>query len=55
MKNLQKPGEKPNGPGEYKEVTKQGNDLKKQRKVHIDRNDSHLPPTRKSGRRWKKT
>ncbi|BAP60951.1 hypothetical protein MMKA1_08340 [Methanococcus maripaludis KA1] len=51
---LQKPGEKPNKNGEYKEVGPRGGQISNARQVTITPDDGHLPPTQKSGRKWDK-
>lgn len=52
MSNLQKPGEKPNAPGEYKERGSRGGEVPKARQVTIEPKDNKLPPTQKPGRKW---
>jgi hypothetical protein len=52
--DLQKPGEIPNSPGEYKETGPQGGKLDKGKQVTIEPGDKPLPPTSKSGNKWKK-
>ena len=54
MPKLQKPGEDPSRPGEYKEVGPQGGEVPKARKVTIEPGDKPLPPTQKKGRKWKR-
>lgn len=49
---MQKPGEKPNRPGEYKEVGPGGRTVPKPRQVTIEPRDPKLPPTQKPGRGW---
>ena len=51
---LQKPGQKPKGPGEYVERGPRGGDVQKPRQVTIEPGDSPLPPTQKPGRTWQK-
>ena len=51
----QKPGEKPNRPGEYQEVGPRGGQVSKPRRVTIEPGDTPLPPTQKPGRTWKRT
>jgi len=55
MADLQKPGETPAGPGEYKEVGPRGGDVPDPRRVTIEPGDTPLPPTQEKGRRWKRT
>ena len=50
---LQKPGEVPHKPGEFLEVGPQGGKVKDARQVTVEPEDSPLPPTQESGRRWK--
>ena len=50
----QKPGEKPNRPGEYEEVSPRGRRVPKPRRVTIGPGDT-LPPTQNPGRKWKRT
>ncbi|MGD1909255.1 MAG: YjzC family protein [Leptolyngbyaceae cyanobacterium] len=52
MSNLQKPGEKPNKPGEYRERGPRGGKVSKPRQVTIEQGDTPLPPTQESGRTW---
>lgn len=51
----QKPGEKPNQPGEYKEVGPREGNVPNPREVTIEPGDNPLPPTQEPGRRWKRT
>ena len=53
-KNLQKPGEKPTKPGEYKERGPQGGKVPDARQVTMEPGDKPLPPTQKPGRKWKR-
>lgn len=53
MANTQKPGEKPNKPGDYIEVGPRGGEVSNPRIVTIEPGDSPLPPTQKPGRRWR--
>ena len=55
MANLQKPGEKPNKPGEYIERGPRGGDVPKPREVTIEPKDPKLPPPREPGRKWERT
>jgi len=50
----QKPGEKPKGAGEYKEVGFKGEEVRNARVVSMDATDDHLPPTQEEGHKWKK-
>ena len=52
MSNLHKPGEDDQRPGKYIETGPQGGKLEKPREVEIDPGD-RLPPTQKSGNKWK--
>lgn len=52
MSSLQKPGEKPNKPGEYRERGPRGGQVPKPRQVTIEQGDTPLPPTQESGRTW---
>ncbi|PZO20383.1 MAG: YjzC family protein [Leptolyngbya foveolarum] len=54
MANLQKPGEQPNKPGEYKEQGPRGGEVHKPRKVTMEEGDKPLPPTQEGGRTWKR-
>jgi hypothetical protein len=54
MSNLQKPGEKPDRPGEYVEHGPRGGKVSKPRKVTIEKGDNPLPPTQESGNTWKR-
>jgi len=53
MTNLQKPGEKPDKPGQFIETGPRGGQVNKPRVVNIEPGDNPLPPTQESGRRWK--
>lgn len=53
MSDLQKPGEKPNRPGEYQERGPRGGAVPKPREVTIEPQDPKLPPTREPDRTWK--
>lgn len=50
----QKPGEKPNSPGEYVEVGPRGGQVSNPRQVTIEKGDTPLPPTQEAGRKWTK-
>ena len=50
---LQKPGEKPNRPGEYIETGPLGGAIPNPRQITIEPGDNRLPPTQRPGRRWK--
>ena len=54
MGSRQKPGEKPNRPGEYQEVGPRGGQVRNPRKVTIEGGDSPLPPTSQPGHQWKR-
>jgi hypothetical protein len=54
MTKLQKPGEKPNRPGEYLERGPQGGKVTKPRQVTIEPRDDTLPPTQEKGRTWER-
>tara|TARA_Y100001933_G_C18957377_1_gene546581 strand:- start:368 stop:547 length:180 start_codon:yes stop_codon:yes gene_type:complete len=54
MANLQKPGEKPNRPGEYVERGPRGGQVPKARSVTIEPGDDKLPPTQEKGRTWER-
>lgn len=54
MSKLKKPGEKPQGAGEYIERGLRGGKTLKPRQVTIDPKDPKLPPTQKKYRKWKK-
>lgn len=55
MSDLQKPGQKPQKPGEYEERGPRGGDVPKPRTVTIEPGDTPLPPTQKPNRRWERT
>ena len=50
----QKPGEKPNRSGEYREVGPRGGQVRNPRQVTIEPGDPRLPPTKEPGRRWER-
>lgn len=50
----QKPGEKPNRPGEYIERGSRGGKVQDPRQVTIEQGDPKLPPTQESGRTWER-
>ncbi|EKA2634135.1 YjzC family protein [Vibrio alginolyticus] len=52
MTNTQKPGEKPNKPGEYEERGPRGGQVNKPRQVTIEPGDDKLPPTQEKDRTW---
>lgn len=54
MSNLQKPGEKPNGSGEYIERGPRGGKVPNARQVTIEPKDGKLPPTQEEGHTWEK-
>lgn len=54
MANTQKPGEKPNRPGEYREVGPRGGRVQKPREVTIEPGDNPLPPTSRPGNKWQR-
>ncbi len=54
MDDLQKPGEKPEKPGEYLEKGPRGGDVRKPRQVTIEPGDNKLPPTQEPNRKWKR-
>ena len=54
MTKLQKPGEKPNRPGEYVERGPRGGQVPKARSVKIEPGDDKLPPTQEKGRTWER-
>lgn len=54
MSDLQKPGEKPNRPGEYQERGPRGGEISKPRQVTIEPKDQKLPPTQVPDRTWKR-
>jgi len=53
MSDPQKPGEKPEKPGQYIETGPRGGAVPNPRVVNIEPGDSPLPPTQKPGNRWK--
>lgn len=53
MTDLQKPGEKPDRPGEYQERGPRGGAIPKPREVTIEPKDPKLPPTQQPDRTWK--
>ncbi|MFC4077123.1 YjzC family protein [Salinithrix halophila] len=50
----QKPGEKPNHPGEYEERGPGGEKILNPRQVTIEPGDDRLPPTQESNRTWER-
>jgi hypothetical protein len=48
----QKPGQKPNKPGEYEERGPRGGKIRKPRQVTIEAGDTPLPPTQTEGNTW---
>ena len=46
----QKPGKKPNRPGEYRDVGAGGGQVPNPRQVTIEQGDTPRPPTQRSGR-----
>lgn len=54
MAKLQKPGEKPNRPGEYRERGPRGGNVPDPRQVTIEPRDDKLPPTQEAGRTWER-
>ncbi|MCY4246044.1 MAG: YjzC family protein [Chloroflexi bacterium] len=55
MAKRQRPGNKPNKPGEYIERGPRGGKVPNPRIVTIEPGDSPLPPTQKPGRTWERT
>ena len=55
MSNLQKPGEKPNKPGEYIERGPRGGQINNPRKITIEPRDGKLPPTAEKNRKWERS
>lgn len=53
-KKLQKPGEKPDRPGEYLERGPRGGKIPNARQVTLEPRDDILPPTQKEGRTWQR-
>jgi hypothetical protein len=54
MGKLQKPGEEPARPEEYKERGPWGGDLPTGRQVTIEPGDDKLPPTQEPFRKWER-
>ena len=54
MSSLQKPGEKPQKPGEYVERGPKGGKVPNPRKVTIEPEDDKLPPTQEPDRKWER-
>jgi len=54
MSDLQKPGEKPDRPGEYRERGPQGGQVPGARQVTIEPGDDRLPPTSEPGHTWER-
>ncbi len=54
MSKLQKPGEKPQGAGEYIERGPRGGKISNPRQVTIEPEDPKLPPTQEKDRKWEK-
>ncbi len=54
MRRLQKPGEKPDKPGEYIERGPRGGKVDRPRQVTIGPEDDKLPPTQKPGNTWER-
>jgi len=54
MGNLQKPGEKPDRPGEYIERGPRGGKVPDARQVTIEPGDNKLPPTQDENRNWER-
>ncbi len=52
-RRTQKPGEKPSGPGPYKEIGPRKGDVPNPREIEITPDDGHMPPTQKPKRKWK--
>ncbi len=52
--SIQKPGEKPNRPGEYREVGPGGRPVRNPREITIEPRDPRMPPTQQPGRRWRR-
>ena len=50
----QKPGEKPDRPGEYEESGPRGGEVPNPRQVTIEDDDTPLPPTQEPGRTWRR-
>jgi len=54
MTKRQRPGEKPDRPGEYIERGPLGGRILDPRQVTIEPDDSRMPPTQKPGRSWER-
>lgn len=54
MAKLQKPGEKPDRPGEYLERGPRGGEIPKARQVTIEPGDEKLPPTQDENHTWER-
>jgi len=54
MSQRQKPGEKPNRPGEYVERGPRGGRIPKGNQVTIEPGDDRLPPTQTPGNTWER-
>ncbi|PKN47065.1 MAG: YjzC family protein [Deltaproteobacteria bacterium HGW-Deltaproteobacteria-20] len=54
MSRTQKPGEKPERPGEYRERGPREGEVPHPRQVTIEPGDDRLPPTQEPGRRWER-
>ena len=54
MPRLQKPGENPARPGEYRERGPSSGNVPRARQVTIEPGDKPLPPTQKPGRSWER-
>ncbi|MFT5716325.1 MAG: hypothetical protein ACI9T7_000500 [Oleiphilaceae bacterium] len=54
MNAKQKPGEKPNSPGEYIERGPRGGVVSGARQITIELYDTKLPPTQEPNRTWVK-
>ena len=54
MSELQKPGEKPNKPGEYLEIGPRGGNVKNPRYTTITAKSKKLPPTSQKDNKWKR-
>lgn len=52
MSDPQKPGERPDRPGEYQERGPRGGVIPRPREVTIEPNDPKLPPTQQPDRTW---
>jgi hypothetical protein len=52
MPKMQKPGEKPDRPGEYIERGPRGGEVSDARQVTIEPGDNKLPPTQENNRKW---